>query len=77
MSRNKKEKNIAWDDVKRKYYVTLYFGKDCNGKVVKKVVTTTNLKEAQRILKEHNRKIEAGIAVMPSKNSLADSLMIS
>lgn len=41
MSRMKIEKNIAWDDVKKKYYVTLYFGKDGSGAIIKKTVTTT------------------------------------
>ena len=34
MSRMKIEKNIAWDDVKKKYYVTLYFGKDDTGAII-------------------------------------------
>ena len=36
MSRMKIEKNIVWDDVKKKYYVTLYFGKDDSGAIIKK-----------------------------------------
>ena len=58
MSRMKIEKNIAWDDVKKKYYVTLYFGKDDSGAIIKKTVTTTNKKEAQSMLREHNKKME-------------------
>ena len=72
MSRMKIEKNIAWDDVKKKYYVTLYFGKDDSGTIIKKTVTTTNKKEAQSILREHNKKMEAGTAVVPNKTILVD-----
>ena len=72
MSRMKIEKNIAWDDVKKKYYVTLYFGKDDNGITRKKTVTTTSKKEAQSILREHNKKMEAGTAVVPNKTTLVE-----
>ena len=40
MSRTKIEKNIAWDDERNVYYVTLNFGKDANGKYNKKCVYT-------------------------------------
>ena len=66
------EKNIAWDDVKKKYYVTLYFGKDDSGAIIKKTVTTTNKKEAHSILREHNKKMEAGTAVTPNKTILVE-----
>lgn len=72
MSRNKVEKNIAYDDVKGLYYVTLYFGTGETGKPIKKTVTTTSKKEAQRTLREHNRQKEAGTAVPPAKDTLAE-----
>ena len=72
MSRKKVEKNIAKDDVNGLYYVTLYYGVDEKGKPIKKTETTTSVKEARKILKEHNRKREAGLAVPPVKNSLSD-----
>lgn len=72
MSRKKIEKNIAWDDVRKLYYITLYFGKQANGKPVKKTATATSRKESQKILREHNRKMDAGTAVVPNKTSLAE-----
>ena len=69
MSRKKIEKNIAWDDIRELYYITLYFGKQADGKAVKKTVTATSKKEAQKILREHNRKMEAGTAVVPNKTT--------
>lgn len=74
MSRTKIEKNIAWDDVKECYYVTLYFGKGTDGKVRKSYKTATSKKEAQRLLKEHNKKMEAGSVVFPVKTTLAGFL---
>lgn len=72
MARKTKEKNISWDDQKKCYYVTLYFGTKENGKPDRGYATTTSLKEARQILKEHNRKKAAGIAVPPVKNTLSD-----
>lgn len=67
MSRKKIDKNIAWDDERELYYVTLYFGKQSDGRTIKKTVTATSKKEAQKKLREHNKKMEAGTAVAPSK----------
>ena len=72
MSRTKIEKNIAWDDVRNVYYVTLNFSKDANGKYNKKCVTCSSKKEARQLLREHNAKMEAGTAVHPVKDTLAD-----
>ena len=72
MSRTKVEKNIAWDDKRECYYVTLYFGKQPDGKIPKKYVTTTNKKEAQRILRDHNKLMEAGTAVVPVQKTLVE-----
>ena len=72
MARTKIEKNIAWDDVRECYYVTLNYGKGADGKYKKKVTTCSSKKEARAILKEHNRKMEAGLAVPPVKNSFSD-----
>lgn len=48
MSRVVVEKNIAFDDVRKKFYVTCYFG---NGK--KSTKTSSTLREARQILKEY------------------------
>lgn len=66
MARNKVEKNIAWDTEKKAYYVTLYYGRNSNGKAIRKTRTVSNLKDAKKILKDHNRQIAAGTAIPPS-----------
>jgi len=35
MARTKAEKNISYDDVKKRYYITLYYGIAENGKPIK------------------------------------------
>lgn len=72
MSRIRIETNIAWDDKRKRYYVTLNYGKGEDGKNKKKVVTCSSKKEARQILKEHNKQMEAGTAVIPAKDTLAD-----
>ena len=72
MSRIKVEKNIAWDDKRECYYVTLNYGKGQDGKNKKEQVTCSSKKEARAILKEHLKKMEAGTAVIPVKDTLAD-----
>ena len=72
MSRIKVEKNIAWDDKRECYYVTLNYGKGKDGKNKKEQVTCSSKKDARAILKEHLRKMEAGSAVIPAKDTLAD-----
>ena len=72
MSRITVEKNISYDDVKKKYYVTLYYGVSESGKPIKSTITTTSKKDAQSLLREHKRKQEAGTAIPPQKNSLAE-----
>ena len=72
MSRKRVDKNIAKDDTNGLYYVTLYYGVNDNGKAIKKYATATSIKEARNILRDHNRKREAGLAAPPIKNSLSD-----
>ena len=72
MSRNNVEKNIAWDNVRNCYYVTLNYGKDNDGKYIKNTVTCKSKREARIILREHHKKMEAGTAVLPAKDTLAD-----
>lgn len=50
MSRKKVERNIAYDDQKGKYYVTLNYGADKDGKWIKKQKTFKTLKQARECL---------------------------
>lgn len=72
MSRIKVEKNIAWDDKRECYYVTLNYGKGKDGKNKKEQVTCSSKRDARAILKDHLKKMEAGTAVIPAKDTLAD-----
>ena len=70
MARRKIEKNIAYDDERKLYYVYLTYGKDAAGKYRREAKTASSKREAQQILRRHNKAKEAGIAVMPAKNTL-------
>ena len=72
MARQKIDKNIAYDDVRKLYYVTLVWGIQPNGKYKKTTKTTRNKKEAKQILKEHEKAMAAGTAVAPVKETLAE-----
>ena len=72
MSRIKVEENIAWDDKRECYYVTLNYGKGKDGKNKKEQVTCSSKRDARAILKDHLKKMEAGTAVIPAKDTLAD-----
>ena len=52
MARRKIEKNIAYDDVRKLYYVTLVWGMQEDGNYKKTAKTTRNKKEAKQILKK-------------------------
>lgn len=52
MARTIIEKNIAYDDVRNKYYVSMDYGKDSSGKRIKNTKTFTDKKEAKKALKE-------------------------
>ena len=68
----KKEKNIAFDDVKKLYYVTLDFGKDKTGKRVKKTKTCEKLQDAKILLKKHEADKTNKKLVIPLKETLED-----
>lgn len=71
MGRKTVEKNIAKDDKRDVYYITLYYGTDESGKKVKKTKTASSLREARRIRNEHNRKRAAEELVMPVEDTLS------
>lgn len=74
MARKTIEKNIAYDDERKLYYVTLVWGVMADGKYKKTTRTTSNKKEAKQILKEHQKAMAAGTAVVPVKETLVDAV---
>lgn len=74
MARKRVEKNISYDDVKKLYYVTLYYGKNEDGKSIKKYQTHKKLSEARKALKEHDADKTKGLLVMPNETTLNDWL---
>lgn len=74
MARKTIEKNIAYDDVRKVYYVTLVWGVQEDGKYKKTTKTTRSKKEAKQILKGHEKEMAAGTAVVPVKHTLVDAV---
>lgn len=74
MARKTIEKNIALDDERELYYVTLQWGKNKDGKYEKTTKTAHSKKEARRILREHERERAAGTAIAPVKLTLVDAV---
>ena len=70
MARITIETNIAYDDERKKYYVTLNYGKDAEGKYRKVTKSVSNKRDAQQLLRMHNKTKAAGNLVMPVKNTL-------
>ena len=68
----KVEANISKDEERNVYYVCLYYGKTNDGKPNKSYVTASSLKEERRILRDHKKQKEAGLAVPPVKDTLSD-----
>lgn len=74
MARNAIETNISYDDERKTYYVTLNWGKNSEGKYEKTTVTTGNKREARKILAEHKKKMAAGTAMPPVKETLSSAV---
>lgn len=75
MARIKKERNISYDDVRKKYYVNLDFGLDPNtAKQVKKTQTFDKLLEARAALRKHEAERDAGKTVIPKEINLSQWL---
>lgn len=74
MARKKVERSIAYDDVKKLYYVTFDYGKDENGKRHKPTKTFYSKVEARRALKEFEANKTKGSLVMPKKMTLQEWL---
>lgn len=52
MARTKVEQNITYDDIRKKYYVTFYYGVDKDKKPIRKLKTFDTKKDAREALKE-------------------------
>lgn len=74
MSRVKIEKNISYDDKRDMYYVTLYYGTDSKGKIIKKTETFKKKKEAQNRLKKFEGARLKDDVVLPRDETLGEWL---
>lgn len=75
MARVAVEKNIAYDDIKKLYYVTMDYGKDNTGKRIKTTKTFEKKKDAQTTLKQFNADKVKGTLVFPSTQTLGEWLL--
>ena len=73
MARKTVEKNIAYDDVRKKFYVTRDYGKDEKGNRVKKTATANSKSEAKKILGEFNADKIKGTLVLPKSETLEET----
>jgi len=75
MSRKKTDiKNVSYDDVKKLYYVTLYYGTDENNKPIKKTVTCKTKPEAKNIIKTFEADKIKDEVVKPKNETLEEWL---
>lgn len=74
MSRKIVEKNIAYDDIKKKYYVNFDYGVNEEGKQVKRTKTFSKISEARKALKEHEADKTKGTLTAPSQTTLSEWL---
>lgn len=74
MARTTVEKNISYDSGKKLYYVNMDYGKDENGKRVKKTKTYKMKSEAKTALKEFEADKTKGQLVIPKKTTLKEWL---
>jgi integrase len=74
MARTKVEKNISYDSGKKLYYVNMDYGKDENGKRIKKTKTYHLKSKAREALKEFEADKTKNQLVLPKKETLTDFL---
>lgn len=75
MARKKIERNISYDDIRKRYYVNLEYGADPEtGKQVKKTKTFEKLTQARAALRQHEAARDAGQVVMPKELTLSQWL---
>ena len=72
MARKSVETNIAYDDKFKLYYVNFDYGKDENGKRVKKYKTFEKLSDARKALKEFTADKVKGTAIVPKETTMKE-----
>ena len=66
IARTKVERNISYDNERKKYYVNLEFGRDPEtGKQIKKTKTFRKITEARAALRKHETEQDQGRTVIP------------
>lgn len=72
MARKRVERNIYYDDARKKYYVNFDFGLDSEtGKQIKKMKTFDKITEARAALRKHEAARDVGQIVMPKEITMA------
>jgi integrase len=74
MARKVVEKNIAYDDIKEKYYVNLDYGKEESGKRNKHSPSFSKLSDARKVLKQFEADKVKGTLLKPKATTLKEWL---
>lgn len=74
MPRKRVERNISYDEERNRFYVTLQFGKDNNGRQLKQQKCCRTLKEAKHVLLVHEAARVSG-PVIPASNDTLEEWM--
>ena len=75
MARKRIERNISYDDTRKRYYVNLDFGIDPEtGRQVKQTKTFVKITEARSALRQHEADRDRGAVVIPKELTLAQWL---
>jgi len=75
VARKRVERNISYDDVRKKYYVNLDFGIDLEtGKQIKKSQTFDKLTQARAALRKHEAARDVGLVVQPKETTVGQWL---
>jgi len=74
LARKAVEKNISFDDIKKKYYVNFDYGKDENGNRIKKTKTFDKKSDAKKALKEFEADKTKGELIIPKGITVSDWL---
>lgn len=74
MARRRVERCIAYDEQRKRYYVTMDSGKDLEGVRQRRCETYTNLAAARRALRDFDQQRAAPLSVRPSKLTLGQWL---
>ena len=72
MSRTRVERNISYDEEKKKYYVNLDFGRDAHGHQIKKTRTFARLTDARKALRLHEVQRDFGALTKPNDTTVAE-----